>query len=68
MGKFKKNKSKKLNRHNPLDQEILESQYAKPSARNKIRKRQQKDQEVSTCSFRHCNARGFSFHSVVIAS
>lgn len=66
MGKLKKNKSKKLNRHNPLDQEILESQYAKPSVRNKTRKRQQKDPEVSTCSFRHCNARGFSFHRVAI--
>ena len=58
MGKIKKNKGKNSNRHNPLDQQILESQYAKPSTRNKIRKRQQKDLEVSTSSNRHCNARG----------
>lgn len=61
MGKFKKNKREKVNRHNPLDQEILENRYAQPSTRNKIKREQLKDEEVSASGcFRHYNARGFS--------
>lgn len=45
MGKFKKNKTNKSKRHSPLDQQILENRYAQPSSRNKIRRKQLKDQE-----------------------
>lgn len=48
MGKVKKNKNKISNRHNPLDQEILENRYAQSSSRNKIRRKQPKDDQVSS--------------------
>ncbi|XP_054718715.1 bystin-like [Uloborus diversus] len=45
MGKVKKNKSKNSNRHDPLDQQIIENNFAKSSFRNKVRNRQDEDEE-----------------------